>query len=169
MAAENNALDKVIDLKNNPSVIAHIEMTQGIINRLADNSAKCKEWCFTLIGALLVFVFSTDNTGKFNYCTLYYIIGIFCILDAFYLGLERNHKTHLLDFIDKINKQEGQENKKGIENIEKDIFLPYGSEYKKPCWFEKWILHLWWTIQSFGSFSILIPYGLMILVTWLLS
>ena len=153
--------DPIIDLKNNDCVIAHVEMMQGIINRLADNSAKCKEWCFTLIGVLIVFLFSGDNTSHINNKLLYYIIGLFGMLDAYYLGLERNLKFHLKSFVEKLNNNDG--------DIPKDIFLAYGYKSERPCWFEKLILHLWWTICSLGSFSIIIPYGLMILVTWLFT
>ena len=149
-------------MKNNDCIIAHVEMMQGIINRLADNSAKCKEWCFTLIGVLIVFVFSSDNKAGINNQILYYIVGLFCLLDAYYLGLERNLKTHLSSFIIKINTNNDTD-------IPKDIFIPYGYKHKSPCWFEKIIIHFWWTICSLTSFSILIPYGLTILVTWLFT
>ena len=154
--------DPIIDMKNNDCIIAHVEMMQGIINRLADNSAKCKEWCFTLIGVLIVFVFSNDNKVGINYQILYYIVGLFCLLDAYYLGLERNLKSHLKSFVEKLNNNNDTD-------IPKDIFLSYGYKNEKPCWFDKLILHFWWTICSLSSFSIIIPYGLMILVTWLFT
>lgn len=154
--------NSIIDLKNNDCVITHVEMMQGIINRLADNSAKCKEWCFTLIGALIVFLFSSDNEAKFNYQILYYMVGLFCLLDAYYLGLERNLKSNLLSFVRKLNTDNDTD-------IPKDIFIPYGHKHKSSCWFDKLILHLWWTLCSLNSFSILIPYGLTILVIWLFT
>ena len=147
----------IIDLKNNECIIAHVNMMQGIINRLADNSAKCKEWCFTLIGALIVFIFSGDNAAGINYQILYYIVGLFCLLDAYYLGLERNIKSNLKTFVEKLNNNNNTD-------IPQDIFLSYGYKYKSPCWFEKLLLHLYWTICSLSSFSIIIPYGFLIFV-----
>lgn len=152
----------VLQLKSQPSVIAHVEMMQGIINRLADNSAKCKEWCFALIAALIVFLFSSENEAKIDFRILYFIIGIFCVLDAYYLGLERNLKSHLSAFVEKLNNNDDTD-------LPKDIFLPYGHQYKRPCLFEKLILQLWWTLCSLTSFSILVPYGLIILATWIFT
>lgn len=69
-----------------PEAIAHIELLQGIINRMAGNSANCKTWAVTLIVA--VFALSdTEGWTRFYIClgaTL-----IFFFLDCFYLGLER--------------------------------------------------------------------------------
>ena len=33
---------------DSPAVTAHINLLQGIINRLANNSASCKTWCLPL-------------------------------------------------------------------------------------------------------------------------
>lgn len=132
-------------------------MIQGIINRLADNSAKCKEWCFTLIGALLAFLFSTDNAATFDYRILYYLVGIFCFLDAFYLGLERNMKKYQNRFIEKINNG---------EDVSKDIFLPYGDNHSSN-FFNKFYLQLCNTIKGLFSFSVIIPYGLLFLGVYL--
>ncbi len=37
---------------SSPAVIAHVNLLQGIINRLANNSAQCKTWTVTLVSAL---------------------------------------------------------------------------------------------------------------------
>lgn len=154
--------DSIIDLKNNECIIAHVEMMQGIINRLADNSAKCKEWCFTLIGALIVFLFSGDNKAEINYKILYYIVGLFCFMDAYYLGLERNIKSNLKSFVEKLNNNNNTD-------IPQDIFLSYGYKDKSPCWCKKLLLHFCWSICSLCSFSIIIPYGLTLLMIMLFS
>ena len=39
--------------KENPAVIAHINMLQGIINRIAENSRSCKQWCILVVSAIL--------------------------------------------------------------------------------------------------------------------
>jgi hypothetical protein len=38
---------------SDPATVAHINLLQGIIARLAGASASCKTWCSTLVGALL--------------------------------------------------------------------------------------------------------------------
>ena len=40
--------------KDCPAVQAHISMLQGIISRMANNSANCKTWVITIIAAMLV-------------------------------------------------------------------------------------------------------------------
>jgi hypothetical protein len=39
---------------DNPAAIAHVNLIQGIINRLANNSASCKTWCLVIVSALLL-------------------------------------------------------------------------------------------------------------------
>lgn len=151
---------RILKIKDNPAVIAHVEMMQGIINRLADNSAKCKEWCFALIGALLVFICSTDNYAKIEFEIIYYIISIFCILNAYYLGLERSMVSHYRKFVTKINKE--------TQGIEKEILSPYGIDIT-PAWYKRLWNQFFGTICGFFSFSIIIPYGLLFLAAWLFS
>lgn len=152
--------NKILDIKGNPAVIAHVEMMQGIINRLADNSAKCKEWCFALIGALLVFICSTDNSARIDFDIIYYIISIFCILNAYYLGLERNMISNYRDFVEKLNTE--------TSGIEKEILSPYGVEVT-PSWYKRLWNQLSGTICGFFSFSVVIPYGLLFLVASIFS
>lgn len=71
---------------NDPEAIAHINMLQGIINRMAANSANCKNWAVTLV--IAVFALSdTDGWQRFFICLGATIM--FFLLDCFYLGLER--------------------------------------------------------------------------------
>lgn len=147
----SNNSSEILSQKSNSAVIAHVEMMQGIINRLADNSAKCKDWCFTLIGALMVFIFATNEKQIFDIRILYYLTGIFCFLDAFYLGLERDMKKCQKRFIEKIN--EGKD-------VSKDIFLSHGSDYSN-TFLNKFILQTYNTFKGLFSFSVVIPYGLL--------
>jgi hypothetical protein len=38
---------------DNPAALAHVNLLQGIIGRLAGSSASCKTWCLTLVGGLV--------------------------------------------------------------------------------------------------------------------
>jgi hypothetical protein len=38
---------------DNPTIAAHINLLQGFISRLANNSASCKTWCLTLVAVFL--------------------------------------------------------------------------------------------------------------------
>lgn len=79
--------------------IGHIELLQGIINRMAGNSANCKTWAITVIVA--VFALSdTEGWTRFFIClgaTL-----MFYLLDCFYLGLERRFINLQRIFVHKI-------------------------------------------------------------------
>lgn len=152
-----NINDEILSIKNSPAVIAHVEMMQTIISRMAGNSAKCKEWCFALIGALIAYILGSDSNIAFEYSLLYWLAGLFCILDAFYLGLERTHKENLKLFLEKIN--DG-------ESIATDIFFPRGAEI--PQDFSQKITHqILNTFKGLTSLSIIIPYGLLFLIIFL--
>lgn len=147
----------VIDRKNQPSVIAHIEMMQSIISRLADNSAKCKEWCFTLIAALVVFMISNQNSLSFSIC--YWVLGVFYFLDSYYLGLEREMRNQYEKFVKSLNKNE--------VSFERNIFFPYEAPddtvpksffSKLRNFLVKYGRQLWNTFLALFSFSTLIPY-----------
>ncbi len=69
------------------AVRAHIEMMQGIINRMAENSRSCKLWCVTLVAAILVLV---ARTGEPRHVLLALVPALlFLFLDSYYLALER--------------------------------------------------------------------------------
>lgn len=46
----SNTLQKM----ESSAVQAHVSMLQGIINRMANNSANCKTWTITIVAAMLV-------------------------------------------------------------------------------------------------------------------
>src|SRR5262249_27746357 len=48
---------------DSPSVQSHLTMLQGVVNRLAANSASCKTWCVSLVSALAV-VAAQAGKGK---------------------------------------------------------------------------------------------------------
>jgi len=80
---------------DNPGVIAHLNLLQGIINRLANNSASCKTWCLTLVGALVGLAGATHQPGIVQFAALPVII--FGFLDTRYLAHERAYRTLFTD------------------------------------------------------------------------
>ena len=83
------------------AVIAHLNIVQGVISRMARNSAICKTWCVTLVAAILVLVARTDTP-------IYALIALvptalFLFLDSFYLGLERGFRKSYNSFVDKLH------------------------------------------------------------------
>ena len=97
MATESNTpLDR-----DSQSVVAHLEMVQSIISRMAHNSAITKTWCATLVGAILILVARTG--GPF-----YSLIGllptiVFCFIDSYYLASERSFRNSFANFVERLH------------------------------------------------------------------
>ena len=84
-----------------PSVQSHLTMLQGIVSRLASNSAACKTWCVTLVSALAVVVAQSGPPKLLMIAAL--PIVIFCALDCYYLGLERRFRECYDGFVRKLH------------------------------------------------------------------
>jgi hypothetical protein len=67
--------------------IAHLQMIQGVINRMAGNSFLLKGWCVTLVSALIALA-AKDNNVRFLIAG-YYPVLMFWMLDAYFLWQER--------------------------------------------------------------------------------
>lgn len=90
-----------------PAVMKHIDMYQGIINRMAGNSASCKQWAIGLASAILVLM---AKEGKIEFSWLIIIpVLLFCFLDAYYLALEKQFRSAYGIFIKKLHDGELQE------------------------------------------------------------
>ena len=69
------------------AVQKHLEIMQGVINRMAENSRSCKVWCVTLVAAILVLV---ARTGEPQHALIALVPTLlFLFLDSYYLALER--------------------------------------------------------------------------------
>ena len=82
------------------SKIRHLEMIQGVINRMAANSFKLKGWAVTLVSG--IFALASRDTDKLYFLIAYIPIVIFWGLDSYYLLQERlfrslYNKVRLLD------------------------------------------------------------------------
>lgn len=93
----------ILSQKESSAVQAHINMMQGMINRMASNSANCKLWCITILAAILG-LFYDNKFPHLEYC--YFIVGLFYFLDCFYLGLERRFVKEQNDYVKAINNNE---------------------------------------------------------------
>lgn len=89
---------------NDSAVLKHIDMYQGIINRMAANSAACKRWSITLVSAILAFVVKENQTQLAILAVL--PLMIFWFLDAYYLGLENKFRSFFNASIKKIHQQQ---------------------------------------------------------------
>lgn len=67
--------------------IKHLEMIQGVINRMASNSFMLKGWAVTLVAG--VFALASRDTDKLYFLIAYIPIVVFWGLDSYYLLQER--------------------------------------------------------------------------------
>lgn len=94
-----------LEVLGTPAVQAHITMLQGIINRMAGNSANCKNWTVTLVAAMLVLLVDKEVQLPNAWLCLIPVL-LFYLLDCYYLGLERATIKVQKDFLDKLSKDE---------------------------------------------------------------
>lgn len=84
-----------------PSVQSYLTILQSVISRMATNSSSCKTWCITLVSAIIVII---ADKGKPNYVWISVVpIGLFFLLDAYYLSIERQFRSLYNDFIRKLH------------------------------------------------------------------
>ena len=84
------------DKFSEPGVLAYIEQLQGLISRMATNSANCKACAVAILAAVLAL---SDYDG-IKRCIITAIPTFLLLLtDAYYLGLERRFKKICNDFI----------------------------------------------------------------------
>ncbi len=70
-------------------VVKHLEMIQGIVNRLGSNSFQLKGWSMTLIVAAVVLIARFDLQSPYIILVLVLPIVGFWILDGYFLWQER--------------------------------------------------------------------------------
>ena len=149
----------LLETKSHPAVKAHIDMLQGIISRMAKNSATCKSWAIPLVTAILTLSFQKDIVPT---TAAYIPLILFYLLDCYYLGLERKFKDRLRDFV--IERNEGKD-------ISKDVFLSHSTDDK--CWIVRRLCsivsQLLCVLDGMFSFSTTIVYGVLALCIYLIG
>ena len=86
------------------AVQKHLEIIQGVINRMAENSRSCKVWCVTLVAATLVLV---ARTGEPQHALIALVPTLlFLFLDSYYLALERAFIGSQNAFVAKLHRGE---------------------------------------------------------------
>jgi hypothetical protein len=83
------------------AVQAHLQILQGVIQRMASNSTSCKAWCITIVSAILVLI---ADKGKPELAWLALLpTFLFLALDAYYLALERAFRASYNAFVTKLH------------------------------------------------------------------
>lgn len=83
-------------IHESPAVIKHLEILQGIITRMAGNSAACKTWAIPIITGIIAF--SLERQCIPIWVSLIPAI-LFFALDSLYLGLERHFISLQKEFV----------------------------------------------------------------------
>lgn len=86
---------------DSPSVIAHINAMQAVIQRMADNSRSCKLWCVPLVSAVLLLVVGLSS-GAYALLALAPTLAL-GFLDAYYLSLEKGFREAYNQFVDRLH------------------------------------------------------------------
>ena len=86
-----------------PAVQSYLTILQGVIGRVASNSASAKTWCVTLVSAIVVVVAQKDAPDPDILWISLLPVALFFLLDAYYLGLERQFRERYNDFIKKLH------------------------------------------------------------------
>lgn len=87
---------------DSPSVIAHINAMQAVIQRMADNSRLCKLWCVPLVSAVLLLVVGLSS-GAYALLALVPTLAL-GLLDAYYLSLEKGFREAYNRFVDRLHR-----------------------------------------------------------------
>lgn len=80
--------------------IRHLEIIQGIINRMAGNSFALKGWAVTLVSG--IFALASKDCEKMYFLITYVPILVFWGLDSYYLKQEKTYRN-LYDHVRKNN------------------------------------------------------------------
>jgi len=128
----------------------HLELIQGVINRMAGNLFFLRGWSITLITGVLTL--STAKGQYHGYILLtYFLLFIFWILDGYFLSQERQFRC-LYDDVRSLN--------------EKDIDFSMSREKYNEVWHNTWL----GSIISKTLLWFYIPLALAILVVlWLIN
>lgn len=145
----------ILKSKNSSAVQAHINMLQGVINRMANNSANCKTWAITILSAILV-LYADDKIAKSELWICYIPMCLFFFLDCYYLGLEQQMIKRQSSCVEKINN--GEDVAKEIFTIKRqgqNLQLKYILFQMIKTFFCQFMI----TMKAVFSFSILPFYG----------
>lgn len=124
-------------MEDREQVIKHLEIIQGIVNRLAHDSFLVKGWSMTIIAVAVLFMSRTQDQGaSIMLGFLFPVIG-FWILDGYFLWQERLFRgvyddvreKDATDFFMNITDQKNKPDAKWSDAIlSKTLFIFYGIE-----------------------------------------
>ena len=144
---------KILDLKNQDSVVSYLESLQNVISRMGGNSANIKALIAVVYTIFITILIAIKELKNYWWIGLI-IVFIGILMDTYYLALEKMYRRKYNDFVDNLNN--GQVDEKAIYNMNpKSTYLKY----------ELFAVML----DAVRSFSVIVFYILFIGITILLK
>ena len=144
---------KILDLKNQASVVSYLESLQSVISRMGGNSANIKALIAVVYTIFITILIAIKELKTYWWIGLI-IVFVGILMDTYYLALEKMYRRKYNDFVDILNK--GQIDEKAIYNMNpKSTYLKY----------ELFAVML----DAVRSFSVIVFYILFIGITILLK
>ncbi len=84
-----------------------ISYLEGIINRMASNSANCKNWLLAIIAGCMAMQPSMQAATE-KIWLAYPLVILFCLLDSYYLGCEKYFRDMMGAFVKEARKSGNQ-------------------------------------------------------------
>jgi len=122
------------------AVQSYLTILQGVINRMASNSAGCKTWCITIVSAIVVIIADKSNP-VYVWVSLVPVL-LFLFLDSYYLGLEQRHRDSYNTFIKKLHSGNAEINDVFIVNPGGGFFLTLRSTSKAASSLSVWPFYI---------------------------
>lgn len=114
---------KILEAKNQTSVISYLESLQSVISRMGGNSANIKALIAVVYTIFITILIAIKELKTYWWIGLI-IVFVGILMDTYYLGLEKMYRRKYNDFVDKLNN--GQVDEKAIYNMNsKSTYLKY--------------------------------------------
>lgn len=84
-----------------------ISYLEGVINRMASNSTNCKNWLLAIFAGCMAMQPSLQAAIDKIWLT-YPLVGLFCLLDSYYLGCEKYFRDIMSNFVKKVRENNNQ-------------------------------------------------------------
>lgn len=114
---------KILDAKNQASVVSYLESLQSVISRMGGNSANIKALIAVVFTIFITILIAIKELKTYWWIGLI-IVFVGILMDTYYLALEKMYRRKYNDFVDILN--DGQVDEKAIYNMNpKSTYLKY--------------------------------------------
>ena len=114
---------KILDAKNQASVVSYLESLQSVISRMGGNSANIKALIAVVFTIFITILIAIKELKTYWWIGLI-IVFVGILMDTYYLALEKMYRRKYNDFVDILN--DGHVDEKAIYNMNpKSTYLKY--------------------------------------------